>query len=144
MLDYTAKVYLIANELDVTQELESKLHSSDVDHIADGIEAIVGEHAVESMRLENGQTIETEGVFIELGSKGALDLAAQIGVQLDTESFKYIETNKKQETSITGIYAAGDMVGPPYQMAKAVGEGCVAGMEATTHARSLILQLERV
>ncbi len=96
------------------------------------------------MRLENGQTIETEGVFIELGSKGALDLAAQIGVQLDTESFKYIETNKKQETSITGIYAAGDMVGPPYQMAKAVGEGCVAGMEATTHARSLILQLERV
>jgi thioredoxin reductase (NADPH) len=70
-----------------------------------------------------------------LGSKGALELATQIGVQLDTESFKYIAANRLQETNIAGIYAAGDIVGPPYQMAKAVGEGCVAGMEAATYAR---------
>ena len=82
-------------------------------------------------------TLETEGLFIELGSKGALELATQIGVQLDSESCKYIEVNRKQETNIPGIYAAGDIVGPPYQMAKAVGEGCVAGMEAATYARKL-------
>ena len=85
--------------------------------------------------LADGRTLETEGLFIELGSKGALELATQIGVQLDTESFKYIATNRKQETNIPGIYAAGDIVGPPYQMAKAVGEGCVAGMEAAGYAR---------
>ena len=63
-----------------------------------------------------------------------------IGVTLlerDSESFKFIDTNRKQETNIPGVYAAGDIVGPPWQMAKAVGEGCVAGMEAATYARKL-------
>ena len=46
-------------------------------------------------------------------------------------------TNRKQETNIPGVYAAGDIAGPPWQMAKAVGEGCVAGMEAATYARKL-------
>lgn len=90
---------------------------------------------VSSIRLTNGTAMEAEGIFIELGSKGALELATQIGVQLDSESFKYIQVNRKQETNLPGIYAAGDIVGPPYQMAKAVGEGCVAGMEAATYAR---------
>ena len=92
---------------------------------------------VNPLLLAYGATLEAEGVFIELGSKGALELATQIGVQLDTESFKYIETNRRQETNIPGVYAAGDIVGPPYQMAKAVGEGCVAGMEAATYARRM-------
>ena len=99
------------------------------------VKNIDGENAVTGLQLENDETLEVDGVFIELGSKGALELATQIGVQLDTESFKYIDTSRKQETNIPGVYAAGDIVGPPWQMAKAVGEGCVAGMEAATYAR---------
>ncbi len=137
LLDYASKVYLIGTKLDVSQELESKLLNSDVEFIKTSITAIQGEHAVGSVQLKNGETISTEGVFIELGSKGALELAAQVDVLLDTETFKYIATNKKLETNIPGIYAAGDIVGPPYQMAKAVGEGCVAGMEAAVYAKAM-------
>jgi thioredoxin reductase (NADPH) len=90
---------------------------------------------VSEVLLEDDRTVKVDGIFIELGSKGALELATQVGVALDTERFKYIDTNRHQETNIPGIYAAGDIVGPPYQMAKAVGEGCVAGMEAATYAR---------
>jgi thioredoxin reductase (NADPH) len=50
---------------------------------------------------------------------------------------KYIQTNKKMETNIAGVFAAGDICGPPWQMAKAVGEGCVAGIEAATYAKKL-------
>lgn len=46
-------------------------------------------------------------------------------------------THKKQETSVPGVYAAGDICGPPWQIAKAVGEGCVAGLEAASYARRL-------
>jgi len=46
-----------------------------------------------------------------------------------------VAANKKQETNVPGLYAAGDICGPPWQIAKAVGEGCVAGMEAATYAR---------
>lgn len=136
LLDYAAKVYLIADRLNVSQKLAEKLHKSEVEFINSTIEEITGEHTVASVQLTNGQSIDTKGVFIELGSKGALELATQVDVQLDLETFKYITTNKKQETNIAGIYAAGDIVGPPLQMAKAVGDGCVAGMEAATYART--------
>lgn len=136
LLDYAAKVYLIADKLNVSPGLAEKLHSSDVDFINSTIEEITGEHTVTAVQLTNGQSIDTKGVFIELGSKGALELATQVDVQLDLETFKYITTNKKQETNIAGIYAAGDIVGPPLQMAKAVGDGCVAGMEAANYART--------
>ena len=137
LLDYAAKVYLVAAELNVSEELLERLKASQVECIESAVQQINGDRVVNSLLLANGATLEAEGVFIELGSKGALELATQIGVQLDTESFKYIETNRRQETNIPGVYAAGDIVGPPYQMAKAVGEGCVAGMEAATYARRI-------
>lgn len=137
LLDYASKVYLVADELSVSKELLERLEASKVEHISSSIKQINGDRMVTSLLLANGETLQTEGIFIELGSKGALELATQIGVQLDTETFKYIAVNQKQETNIPGIYAAGDIVGAPWQMAKAVGEGCVAGMEAATYARSL-------
>lgn len=137
LLGYAAKVYLVADQLKVSKELLERLQKSPIERIASSIKQINGDRVVTSLLLANGTTLETEGIFIEIGSKGALELATQIGVQLDTESFKYIATNRKQETNIPGVYAAGDIVGPPYQMAKAVGDGCIAGMEAATFARKM-------
>jgi len=136
LLDYAAKVYLVAEELQGSEAMLKKLHASDVElRTGDWVQEITGNGKVEEVLLKNGDKVQVDGLFIELGSKGALELATQIGVMLDTERFKYIDVNRKQETNIPGIYAAGDIVGPPYQMAKAVGEGCVAGMEAAMFAR---------
>ncbi len=136
LLNYAAKVYLVAEELQASEAMLEKLHTSEVElHTGDWVQEITGNGKVEKVLLKNGDKIAVDGVFIELGSKGALELATQVGVMLDTEQFKYIDVNRKQETNISGVYAAGDIVGPPYQMAKAVGEGCVAGMEAAMCAR---------
>lgn len=136
LLDYAAKVYLVAEKLQGSEAMLAKLHNSAVElHSGDWVQEIIGQGKVEEVLLKSGKKIKVDGVFIELGSKGALELATQVGVLLDTEQFKYINVNRQQETNIPGIYAAGDIVGPPYQMAKAVGEGCVAGMEAAMFAR---------
>ncbi len=136
LTDYARKVYLVAKELAVSPELMERLQKSTVEVLTPNwVKEIHGENGVSSVTLEDGSSIDLDGIFIELGSKGALELATQIGVALDSERFKYIDTNRRQETNIAGIYAAGDIVGPPYQMAKAVGEGCIAGMEAATFAR---------
>lgn len=138
LLGYAAKVYLLSQKLEVSPELLARLRQSPVQVLAGAkVKAIEGEKAVTGLQLVSGDRVQTDGVFIELGSKGALQLATQLGVMLESEHFKYIATNRKQETNIPGVYAAGDIVGPPYQMAKAVGEGCVAGMEAATLARKL-------
>jgi len=136
LLDYADKVYLVAEELQGSEAMLNKLYASAVElHSGEWVQEILGQGKVEEVLLKSGKKIEVGGVFIELGSKGALELATQVGVMLDTERFKYINVNRQQETNIAGIYAAGDIVGPPYQMAKAVGEGCVAGMEAAMFAR---------
>jgi len=127
---YTDNVHLVADKIDVGAGLYRQLTSSGVVvHEGRKISAIKGEKNVEGVALDDGSEIRTDAVFIELGAKGAMELAGFLGVEMDSE-MKHIVVNRKQETSVPGIYAAGDICGPPWQIAKAVGEGCVAGLEA--------------
>ena len=133
---YASKVYLVSQELVASEELISKLDESSVEHISGTwVSEIQGEDAVQTLLLENGKELSLDGVFIELGAKGAMELALELGIQLDMDTMSHIDTNKKTETNVAGVYAAGDITGHPYQMAKAVGEGCVAGMEAANFAK---------
>jgi thioredoxin reductase (NADPH) len=133
---YASKVYLISQGLVASAEILAKLKNSTVELLSGTwVKAIQGEKAVQSILLDNGNEVMVDGVFIELGAKGAMELALEIGVQLDQDTMTHIETNKLAETNVPGVYGAGDITGHPYQMAKAVGEGCVAGMEAANFAR---------
>ncbi len=137
MLDYAATVHLICDKLEVTDALEKQLRdSAAIIHEGHQVKEIVGQNSVEAIVLKEGSKIPVNGVFIELGAKGVMELATHLGVQLD-DQMKYIQTNKKMETNVPGVFAAGDICGPPWQMAKAVGEGCVAGIGAATYARKL-------
>ncbi|MEN8134487.1 MAG: FAD-dependent oxidoreductase [Thermodesulfobacteriota bacterium] len=133
---YASDVYLITRGIDVSGELLEKLEGSSV-QVKEGawVKEINGDNGVTGVVLEDDQTLEVEGVFVELGAKGAMELAVNLGVLLDSDTFTHIETDKSQATNIEGIFAAGDITGHPYQMAKAVGEGCVAGLAAANHAR---------
>lgn len=135
MLDYARTVHLVCGQLEVNASLADAVRRSGIVLHADSrVTQISGRDGVEAVVLENGSRLAVQGVFIELGAKGVMGLAGLLGVRLDDE-MKYIQTNKKMETNVPGIYAAGDITGPPWQVAKAVGEGCVAGLEAAGYAR---------
>jgi thioredoxin reductase (NADPH) len=128
-------VHLIYPKLEVDGELQDKLEKSAVVcHPGVQVARIEGEDAVRALVLDDGARIDVSGVFIEQGAKGIMELATTLGIQLDDE-MKYIAADKKQATNIPGVYAAGDVCGPPWQMAKAVGEGCVAGLSAAKYAK---------
>ena len=138
LLFYAEEVHLIADQLQVTDHLDFQIRESDVRlHLGQKVKEIVGQDKVEGVVLDDDQRLDVSGVFIELGAKGAIELAATLGVVLDSEQFRYIVTDKQQQTNIPGIYAAGDICGPPWQMAKAVGEGCVAGLTAAKFVKKL-------
>jgi thioredoxin reductase (NADPH) len=138
LLSYASTVQLICRKLMVIDTLYDRLRESQVKVVEDTwVKEVIGTDEVEGVLLKNGDTLNVKGVFVELGAKGALELAANLGVIFDAETFSSIETNKKQETNIPGLYAAGDIVGQPWQIAKAVGEGCVAGIEAAEYAKKL-------
>lgn len=131
----TGEVSLIATELKVVEKLEKELKSSLVQlFIGEEVAEIKGEQAkVNEVFLKSGKTLAVEGIFIELGAKGVVELVGGLGVDLDQEKFRYILINKNQETNVPGIFAAGDVTGPPFQLPKAVGEGCVAGLNAVSY-----------
>ena len=137
LLHSAKSVHLISDGLQVwlpwREELEK---SAAVLHPQGKVAAIEGTDKVEAVLLSDGVRIPVGGVFIELGAKGVMELATTLGIRLDDE-MKYIHTNKQQETSIPGIFAAGDICGPPWQVAKAIGEGCVAGIGAATYAKKV-------
>ena len=136
LLSYAKTVYLICRKLMITDTLYEQLKQSQVKVIQDTwVKEIIGTNEVESVLLKNGEILKVNGIFVELGAKGALELAANLGVFFDQETVSFIETNKKQETNIAGLYAAGDIAGQPLQIAKAVGEGCVAGIQAAEYAK---------
>lgn len=138
MLAYARSVHLVCRKLEVNESLAGELRRSAVIlHEQTQVKEIAGKESVEGVVLEDGVQLAVQGVFIELGAKGVMELAGLLGVQLDDE-MKYIQTNKKMETSVPGIYAAGDITGPPWQVAKAVGEGCVAGLEAAGYAKKRV------
>lgn len=129
------KVYLICKKLEVSAELREKLQKSRIQiHQGIQVEAIEGDQEVRAILLKDGRRIQVSGVFIEQGAKGLMELATNLGILLDDE-MQYIRTDKQQATNIPGIFAAGDVCGPPWQMAKAVGEGCVAGINAANYAK---------
>ena len=130
-------VNLIYEKLDVADALATELKKSNVVIRKNAkVKEISGDTSVKEIILADGSKIPLAGVFIELGARGVMELAAHIGIQFDDE-MKYIDTNKKMETNVPGVFAAGDICGPPWQMAKAVGEGCVAGIAAATYAKKM-------
>jgi thioredoxin reductase (NADPH) len=136
LLFYAKKVHLISNELQVSDRLKYQIQESEVEiHLGHKVTEILGDDVVRGLILDDGRKLDVDGVFIETGAKGAVELAATLGVSLDPEKFQYIVTDKQQQTNIEGIYAAGDICGPPWQVAKAVGEGCVAGLAAAKYAK---------
>lgn len=135
LTEIASRVHLICNRLEVSDALRKRLEASTVTvHQGVQVEIIKGESSVEGLQLRDGSSIPVSGIFIEQGAKGLMQLATNLGIMLDDE-MRYIQTDKQQATNIGGIYAAGDVCGPPWQMAKAVGEGCVAGIHAATYAK---------
>ncbi len=138
LLLFASEVHLVCSGLQVSEVLAHQVRQSSIHlHEARKVTKILGEREVEAVALDDGARIEVKGVFIELGAKGAVGLAGELGVALDAQTMQFIVTNKKQETNVPGVYAAGDVCGLPWQLAKAVGEGCVAGLEAAAYAKRL-------
>ncbi|TES94116.1 MAG: thioredoxin-disulfide reductase [Promethearchaeota archaeon] len=86
---------------------------------------IKGDNTVKSVIFDNGTEFEVDGVFIEVGSIPNSDLAKRIGVK--TNEKNEIIINRKSETNIPGIFAAGDVADAPFKQAiTGVSEGVIA------------------
>jgi len=88
---------------------------------------ILGENQVEAVQAGE-ETIPCQGVFILRSTIAPTSLLP--GLEIEDN---HIKADRNMQTNIPGVYAAGDCIGRPYQVAKAVGEGQIAALAAAEY-----------
>ena len=120
-----SKVYYIPmykEEVEVDESIEI---------IKDTPVEIVGEQFVQKLILKNNE-IETDGLFILRDSISPGQLVP--GLELDKN---HVQVDRKMATNLKGCFAAGEIVGIPYQYIKAAGEGNIAALSAVSYLDEL-------
>ena len=135
MTRYASKVYWVYRTINASQNVVVKASNAGVEMINSDVKSIIGSEKVESVILEDGSTIQTDGVFIELGAKSSADIAMDLDVIPRTDDT--IKVDDGCATDVPGVFACGDVTGKPWQVARAVGQGCVAGTSAAEYVKGL-------
>jgi thioredoxin reductase (NADPH) len=94
---------------------------------------IEGEASVTGLELKDGRRLDVQGVFITLGAKGSMELALELGLLPDPSGRIRVDENCR--TDMEMVYACGDVTGSPWQLARAVGQGAIAGDNAARAVR---------
>jgi len=133
MTSYASETSWVAWDLKANDSLVAKAKEAGVTIYGSKPRSIEGDGKVQKLVLEDGTEIPTDGVFIELGAKSAADLAMDIDVMPEMDDT--IKVDSSCMTEVPGVFACGDITGKPWQVAKAVGQGCVAGLGAAAFVR---------
>ncbi|AQS03389.1 NAD(P)/FAD-dependent oxidoreductase [Clostridium beijerinckii] len=102
-----------------------------IEIINDAPVGIIGGDKVSKLKLKNSE-IETDGIFILRDSISPGQLVPGLKI-VDN----HIEVDRLMRTSIKGCFAAGDIVGKPYQYIKSAGEGNIAALSAVSYVDSV-------
>jgi dihydrolipoamide dehydrogenase len=130
---------MINEDQEISAELEEGLKNR-------GIGIITGTKVSEMQRTDEGviirftdpagqeATLVAEKFLVAIGRDGLIERLGleQAGVEVDRN---FIKVDEKMQTNVPGIYAVGDVAGPPLLAAKAISEGVfvvenIAGKES--------------
>lgn len=104
------------------------------------LQSINGEGKVGSVTLLDKNTgntydYDTDGVFVYIGMLPLTKPFKDLGI---LNELNYVETNREMETSVPGIYAAGDVIDKTLrQIVTATGDGSIAAENAQKYIETL-------
>jgi len=135
----TASLYLADIAKHVHQFVRSKLRGEAIWHdkirknpkitlhLGVNITKLLGKDKLTGVQLDNGQIVELDGLFIEIGSQPDLTIVRDL--PLETDNRGYIKVDATQATNIPGFYAAGDITTASNyfrQLITSAAEGAIA------------------
>jgi len=141
---FASKVYIIhrRDELRATKLLQERaLAEEKIVPVWDSVATqVVGETGVEGIDIQNVKTNEkshlpVQGIFVFIGFYANNQLVKDL-LELDRAGF--IITNNEMETSVPGVFAAGDIRAKLLrQVSTAVGDGATAAFAAEKYLNSI-------
>ncbi len=134
---FAKKVYLIhrRDELRAAKILQERAFENEKieivwDSIATGVSGFFGVEGVtiQNVKTNEETTLKADGCFIWIG---ILPNASFLNNAVETDEFGFILADSKMQTSVPGVYAAGDVRDTPLrQIATAVGDAAIAAVSA--------------
>ena len=141
---FAKKVYLVhrRDELRAAKILQERAFENDKiemvwDTVATGIDGFFG---VEGVRVKNVKTeeesvLKADGCFIWVG---ILPNAEFLSDDIKTDEYGFIIADEKMQTSVPGVYVAGDVRDTPLrQISTAVGDAAIAAVCAEHYIENL-------
>ncbi len=134
-LNYTKDVTIISNAQSF--EFSDKYHDDitkwQIKTVLAKVKEFTGDKWFDSVQLDDGRLLKFDGVFMACGTAGALDFAANLGLEIRDNILVIDDSNM---TSMDGVFAAGNCAGRCRQIAKNVGDGCNAAVNVIKYLRS--------
>mgnify|MGYP006290262679 CR=1 FL=1 len=134
---FVKKVYLIhrRDELRATKILQERAFANDKieilwDTVATGVDGFFGIDGVHVKNVKTGEekTLKADGCFIWVGTTPNTQF---LNDSLDTDAYGFIRADARMQTSIPGVFTAGDVRDTPLrQVSTAVGDGAIAAVSA--------------
>ena len=133
------KVYAIPGKKGFSEEypeIEHLLKDPKVEFIYDAdVTEIGGSDFVEYVKLDNGQEVKLDGVFIVLEHISTSTILGDAGVVTDAGGC--ILVDRDQKTNVDGLFAAGDCCCKGLQIVTATGMGAQAALSAMKYVKQL-------
>ena len=141
LLTWASRVTMLTDglELTVTDEAKGILQKYDVAIEPKKIARLCDDGGrLSAVEFKDGDALPLDGVFFHLGSHPSTDIADELGCERDVDG--NLVVGRSHETSVPGIYAAGDLIGGPYLAVGAAAKGATTAI--SVHKSLLPAELE--
>jgi len=139
LLTWTSNLTLLTDQHEISNQDRANLEALDVPIRTDAIAALEGDkpnRQLQRVLFSAGEPLECDALFFNLGTELATNFHETLGCRLDPEC-GLVWVDDTRQTSVEGVYAAGDIT-PTSQLAVvAAAEGAMAAIHIH---RSLIPQ----
>lgn len=109
-----------------------EIRSENIKFNAKEINEFRGESKINEVEFKDNTKLSVDGIFIAEGFATSIDLARKIGAQTNGNQIK---VDENMQTTVPGLFAAGDCTGGLLQISKAVYEGTKAGLSVINYIR---------
>lgn len=133
---FASKIYVIhrRGQLRAFKALQERAFANEkIEFILDSeVTEVLGENRVEGVKIHNNKDnseniLKVGGLFVAIGHKPNTEF---LKGQIELDQTGYIKIKNGSKTSISGVFAAGDVFDYKYQQAvTAAGAGCIAALE---------------
>ncbi|HUP89691.1 MAG TPA: NAD(P)/FAD-dependent oxidoreductase [Longimicrobiales bacterium] len=124
LLTWAKKVTLLTDgyELNVKDEARKVVSHYGIDVVDNKIRCLCRDgDRLSAVEFNDGDALPLDGLFFHLGSHPSTDIAHHLGCERDEDGNLVVDNS--HETSVPGIYGAGDLIGGPYLAVNAAANG---------------------